>query len=112
MAVVPEVKSTTSLGPGDHSSGSALQTTPSPAIGAAILSHITNAVLSLHTQYARYDQVDAAMYKKFQEEEVLNAPQIQPHENDLLNRSLLFGDYSKTSAKFKRIMVSEREAPF
>ena len=59
-----------------------------------------------HTQYARYEQVDAAMYKKFEEEEMPNAPDIQPHENDLLNRSLLFGDDSKTSAKFKRIKVS------
>ena len=95
MAVVLEVKSTTSLGSGDHSSGSALQTTPSPATGAAILSHITNAVLSLHTQFARYEQVDAVMYKKFEEEEVPNAPPIQPQENDLVNRSLLFGEDSR-----------------
>ena len=100
MAVVMEVKNGTSAGPGDHSSRSTLQTTPSPATGDAILSQITNAVLSLHTQYARYEQVDAAMYKKFEEEEVPNAPPIQPHENDLVNRSILFGDDSKTSAKF------------
>jgi len=52
------------------------------------------------------------MYKKFEEEEVPNAPPIQPHENDLVNKSLVFGDDSKSSAKFKRIKVSEREAPF
>jgi len=60
---------------------------------------------------ARYEQVDAALYKKF-EEEVPNAPPIQQHENDLVNKSLVFGDDSKSSAKFKRIKVSEREAPF
>jgi hypothetical protein len=84
---------------------------PSPQTGAAILDYITNAVLSLHTQYARYEQVDAVMYKQF-EEEVPNAPTIQPHENDLVDRSLVCGDDSKTSAKFRRIKVSEREAKF
>jgi len=93
---------------GDESTYSAHSLTT----GAAILSHITNAVLSLHTQYARYEQVDAVIYKKFEEEEVPNAPPIQPRENDLVNRSILFGDDSRTSAKFKRIKVSEREAPF
>ena len=86
--------------------GSSTSSAPSPATGAAILDHITNAVLSLHALYARYEQVDAAMYKKFEEEEMPNAPDIQPHENDLVNRSLLFGDDSKTEAKFKRIKVS------
>jgi len=92
--------------------GESTSSASSPATGAAILNHITNAVLSLHTQYARYEQVDAVMYKKFEEEEVPNAPPIQPHENDLVDRSLLFGDDSKTSAKFKRIKVSKRDAPF
>jgi len=73
MAVVPEVKRGTSAGPGGHSSGSTLQTTPSPATGAAILSHVSNTVLSLHIQYARYEQVAAAMYKKCAEEEVPNS---------------------------------------
>jgi len=47
--------------------GSSTPSAPSPQ--TAILSHITNAVLSLHTQYARYEQVDAVMYEKFEEEE-------------------------------------------
>jgi len=34
--------------------GSSTPSALSPTSGAAILSHITNAVLSLHTQYARY----------------------------------------------------------
>ena len=100
--VVPEAESTPSP--------PSLAHVCSPQTGAAILSHITTAVLSLHTQYARYEQVDAVMYKKCAEEEVPNAPPIQSHENDLVNKSLLFGDDSKTSAKFKRIKVREREA--
>jgi len=98
IVVVPEVKS--------GASGSFT----SPATGAVILSHVTNSVLSLHIQYARYEQVDAAMYKQFEEEEMPNAPDIQPHEDNLVERCLVFGDDSKTSAKFKRIKVSEREA--
>ena len=97
----------TNMGSGISSmEGSSIPYVPSPATGAAILDHITNAVLSLHKQYARYEQVDAAMYMKFEEEEVPNAPGIQPHENDLVNRSLLFGEDSKTEAKFKRIKVT------
>ena len=86
--------------------GESTPSAPSLTTGAAILGYITNAVLSLHTQYARYEEVDAAMYKNFEEEEVPNAPTIQPHENDLVNGSLLFGDDSKSSEKFKRIKVS------
>ena len=92
--------------------GSSTSSALPPATGAAILDHFTNAVLSLHSQYARYEQVDAAMYMQFEEDTVPNAPPIEPHENDLVNRSLVFGDDSTTSAKFKRIKVSEREAPF
>ena len=91
--------------------GSSFHTsTPSKTTGAAILDHFTNAVLSLHTQYARYEQVDAAMYKQFEEETVPNAPRIQPHEDNMINRSLLFGDDSRTEAKFKRIKVRQRDA--
>ena len=133
IVCVPEVKSGTSgiasasskVGPGfvgaalktmrtgiNSMESSSTPSAPSPQTGAAILDYIANAVLSLHTQYARYEQVDAAMYKKFEEEEVPNAPPIQPHENDLVNKSLLFGDDSKTSAKFKRIKVSLARSAF
>ena len=84
--------------------------TPSPATaatGAAILSHVVNAVRELHTHYARYDQVDAAMLTKFEKDTVPNAPAIKPHEDALVNRSLLFGDDEKAETKFKRIKVSE-----
>jgi len=36
-------------------------TSPSPQTASAVLAHITNAVISLHTHY---EQVDAAMYKQ------------------------------------------------
>jgi len=74
-----------------------------PTIGAAILSHFTNAVVSLHTQYSRYGQVDAAMYAHFECVTVPNAPDIQPHENALFAKSLLFEDDSQTENKFRRI---------
>jgi len=96
---------------GNHTPSSSLSpTAPSPKTAAVILSHVTNVVLSLHTRYAHYEQVDAAMYKKFEEEEVPNAPPIQSHEDDLVNKSLVFADDSKSEAKFKRIKVSEGEA--
>ena len=88
-------------------------TSPSPQTASAILSHIANAVLSLHTQYARYKQVAAIMYKQFELVEVPNAPPIESHEDNLVKKSLVFGNdvYSKTKNTFKRIKVSERDAP-
>jgi len=76
---------------------------------AVVLDHVTGAVLSLHTRYARYEAVDAAIHSKFVTETVPNAPPVQPQENDLIDKSLLFGDDSTTLTKFKRIKVSKSE---
>jgi len=78
--------------------------------GRVILDHITvqlynitvcnNAVLSLHTQHARYEEVDAAMCMTFEEEEVPNAPTIRPLRRRLEDVGKIQANQSKRARKF------------
>ena len=93
--------------PSGYLNPSSMPTAPSPKTAAAILSHVTNAVLSLHNRYARYEAVDKAMYDACERVTIPNAPPIQPHENNLIVQSLSYDEINQN--QFKRIKGTVRE---
>jgi len=108
----PLSTSLSSSGPGKRAaklrrSSSIAPPPPATTTAAAILSHITHAARSLHSQYARYAAVDAASFSNFELVTLPNAAPITPHEDALVTRSLLFDD--STTRAFRRIKGTVRE---
>jgi len=64
------------------------------ATTAKILDHLLNLIPTLHTKYARYGEVDAAMYAHFSST-IPNSPPIQPHESTLIDTSLTYDDQAQ-----------------
>ncbi len=60
-------------------------------VGAtSIINHILAAIPSLHTRFARYDEVDEATLQHFETEIVTNAPALTKNESSFVTRSLTF----------------------
>ena len=78
-----------------------LSKTNSHASGHRVsLTHIENATL------ARYEQVDEDMFREFELVTIPNAPPIQVHEDEMVNKTILFDSSSSSSSQSNPTLLS------
>ena len=65
------------------------------ATATAILTHLTNAIPTLHNHFARYSAVDLSIYQTFEATTIPAAPPLRPHEEALLKASVTYDDQAE-----------------
>jgi hypothetical protein len=92
------ITASTEVSTSERKTPKSLNQPPTEEVGATILNFFLALAPRLHSKYARYDEVDDATLRHFENEVVPGAPPLADHEASLFASSLLYD-----SSDFKRI---------